>query len=451
MLWTVFYFMLALFLLVTIHEAGHFLVARRCGVKVLRFSFGFGPVLFSWRDKHGTAFTWSLIPLGGYVKFLDDVLDDVPEHEKHLMFRAKSLQARVAIILAGPLFNFLLAWVAFWCVAVIGMTTLAPIVGQVKSGSLAEASGFEADQEWTSVNGTSVQSWRDVRYTLMPYMGSEGLLDVTVRSRTKGGLQHVQVPLGVWSVPLPERDPLEHLGIEPRLPRITPKVAEVFPGSPAEKAGLREGDEVLAVDDRVIHDWRTFVFYVKNHPDQSITLKLKRAGLEENKVIPLGHHMQDGRLEGLLGVRSARGDWPQDMIRMQRDNPLRAVLTASKQTWLFTEATLAWMSRMIQGHVAIKNLSGPVGMAEGAGDSARGGLVYYLSFLGLVSIGLGVLNLLPIPMLDGGHLMYALIEGLTGRPLSERFKMVSVSLGLILLMALTAVALKNDLVRLTGS
>jgi len=453
MLMTAVYFLLALFLLVTLHEAGHFLVARWCGVKVLRFSFGFGPVLFSWRDKRNTEFAFSLFPLGGYVKMLDEaeVHDEMLPEEKSAAFNTQSIGIRSAIILAGPLFNFLFAWIAFWLVSVIGMTTLAPIVHEVRAGSVAEHAGLKPQDELVFVDGVSVSSWRDVRYALMPHMGATGRIDVQVTSKHGDMMRRLSLPLGAWSVPEPNIDALEQLGITPLLPIIPPRVAEVFPGSAAEKAGLRVGDDVLKIDGQAITDWRELVIYVKNHPDQLITLVRKHGEHESHVAVQLGHQMNNNTLEGRLGVRSARGDWPKHMVRMQHEGPVDALIVASKQTWLFTESTVAWMGRMLVGNLPLHNLSGPLGIAEGAGNSARGGLVYYLSFLALLSIGLGVLNLLPIPMLDGGQLMYCLIEWITGRPLSDRFKAAGISLGLFFLMTLTVVALKNDLIRLTGS
>jgi len=451
MLMTTVYFILALLLLVTIHEAGHFLVARWCGVKVLRFSFGFGPVLFSWRDKQNTEFAFSLFPLGGYVKMLDEAHGDISADEQQHAFNAKSIGARSSIILAGQVFNFLFAWIAFWLVSVIGMQTLAPIVHEVRAESVAEHAGLKPQHEFVAVAGTPVASWRDVRYALMPYMGAKGNVDVQVVSPEDTTHQRLSLPLGAWSVPEPQVDPLDELGVTPLLPVIPPYVAEVFPDSPAEKSGLMANDEIVKIDKNIITDWRELVIYVKNHPDQSITLTRKQGDNTSSVMVTLGHQMNAGTLEGVLGVRSKPGDWPKHMVRMQREGPVDALVTASKQTWLFTESTFVWIGRMLVGDVPLHNLSGPLGIADGAGSSARGGLVYYLSFLALLSIGLGVLNLLPIPMLDGGQLLYCLIEFVLGRPLSDRFKTLGVSLGLFFLMALTVIALKNDLIRLTGS
>lgn len=451
MLMTTVYFVLALLLLVTLHEAGHFLVARWCGVKVLRFSFGFGPVLFSWRDKRDTEFAFSLFPLGGYVKMLDEAHDDMLPEEKKQAFNTQSIGARSAIILAGPVFNFLFAWIAFWLVSVIGMATLAPIIHEVRAGSIAERAGLKPQHEFVAVDGVHVTSWRDVRYALMPHMGARGAIGIRVISQHDAAPQSLSVPLGAWSVPEPRVDPLEQLGITPLLPMIPPRVAEVFPDSPAEHAGLIAGDEIVKIDEHAITDWRELVIYVKNHPDQLITLVRKQGEHESPVAVHLGHQMNGKTEEGILGVRSVRGDWSKHMVRMQREGPVDALITASKQTWLFTESTVVWIGRMLVGDLPLHNLSGPLGIAEGAGSSARGGLVYYLSFLALLSIGLGILNLLPIPMLDGGQLLYCLIEWITGRPLSDRFKAVGISLGLFFLMTLTVIALKNDLIRLAGS
>ena len=451
MLMTGFYFALALLLLVTIHEAGHFFVARWCGVKVLRFSFGFGRVLFSRRDKRGTEFVFSLIPLGGYVKFLGEADDVVQASERHLAFNAKPVGMRIAIILAGPLFNFLLALIAFWCVAMMGMMTLTPIVDKVEPASVAAQVGFAPQDEIVTIDGKSVASWRDVRYALMPHMGGHGLLDVGVTSRTDGAKRRLKVPLGDWTTPSPEVDPMTILGLTPFLPKILPRVAKVFPDTPAMRSGVLVDDEVLSIDGQLINDWRELVIYVKNHPDQKVILTLKRGNDTKKVSVLLESQVKAGKQEGVLGVLSGTSNWPKDLVRMQREGPIDALHTASKQTWLFTEATVVWIGRMFLGDLPMKNLSGPLGMAEGAGASARGGLVYYLSFLALISIGLGVLNLLPIPILDGGQLMYTLVELVTGRSLSERTKTVGVLLGLIFLMALTAVALRNDVIRLMGS
>ena len=214
-------------------------------------------------------------------------------------------------------------------------------------------------------------------------MGAKGAVEIRVTSQNNTMPQHLSLPLGAWSVPEPHVDPLEQLGVTPLLPLIPPRVAEVFPDSPAEKAGLVAGDEIVKIDKDAITDWRELVIYVKNHPDQLITLVRKQGEHESRVSVHLDHQMNDKTLEGVLGVRSVQGDWPKHMIRVQREGPLDALMTASKQTWLFTESTFVWIGRMLVGDLPLHNLSGPLGIAEGAGSSARGGLVYYLSFLGL--------------------------------------------------------------------
>lgn len=431
MLWTACYFILTLLILILIHEAGHFWVARWCGVQVSRFSFGFGPVLASKRDKKGTEFAISAIPLGGYIQLTG--------------------KSNALIILAGPLANFVFAWVALWCAAMIGMMTLAPIVGDVAKGSVAAHAGLMQHDEFIAIQDKPVKSWQDVQYALMPYMGESGQLAMRVISRERGMARVLKVPLGAWSIPTPGVDSIKSMGITPYLPTITPRVGEVLAGTPAMRAGLLPLDEIIAVDEHPIHDWRVLVAYVKSRPNQTVTLLVQRGASQQIISVQLGEQIKDKQVEGVLGVMSAPVEWPQDLLRWRRQNPIDALVTATKQTVFFTHVTLLWMKQMLLGHVPINNLSGPLGIAQGAGMAAMGGLVYYLLFLAIVSIGLGILNLLPIPMLDGGQLVYCFIEWIMGRPLSERVKSLGFLFGLTLLMALTAIALSNDVNRFIRS
>ena len=445
---TLFYFILALLLLIVVHEYGHFFVARCCGVKVLRFSFGFGKVLASWRDKHGTEYALSLIPLGGYVKMLDEAEGQVPEDERHLAFNNKSVWARIAIALAGPLFNFIFAFVALWLVLVIGIKSLAPMINDIKPGSVASQAGLTAKQEIVSLDGSKVTSWRDVQYVLMPLLGTADPVSITVKSLIDGMEKTLTLPLGNWQMDAKNPDILDSLGIIPFVPTVPPIVGDVLAASPASAAGLLHGDVISSVDGHIIVDWLELVAFVKQHPSQRIVLKFSRQGLHQEVVMQVGSEMHDGRAEGYLGLRSQRLDWPPHWLRWQRENPLQAIGTAFKQTVGLTGASFSFIGRLITGKLPMQSISGPVGIARGAGDSARGGLAYYLSFLALVSISLGVLNLLPIPMLDGGHILYYIIELVTRRPLSDQLKSKGMSLGFMLLVTLMIIAFSNDLSRL---
>lgn len=450
MLFTSLYFILALLLLVTIHEYGHFFVARCCGVKVLRFSFGFGKVLARWHDKRGTEYAWSLFPLGGYVKMLDESEGEVPAHERHLAFNNKSIGARIAIVLAGPLFNFLFAFVAFWLVLVIGIKSLAPIIGEVKPGSIAAQAGLTAKQEILFLNGKKIASWRDFQYAFMPLMGTTEPVDITVKSVSGGPQKRLRLSLASWRLDEKKPDLLDSFGIVPFVPTIPPIVAEVIPESAAQVAGLQIDDVITAVNGRAISDWFVLVDFVKQHPDQTITITVDRHGKSERLDAHIGHLMNNGKAEGVLGVRSQQIEWPANWLRIQRETPVRAIGTALTETLDITGATFTLIGRLITGKLSLKNISGPVGIAKGAGESARGGLVYYLSFLALISISLGVLNLLPIPMLDGGHLLYFVVEIICRRPLSNEIKSIGMYVGMILLITLTIIALTNDVTRLTG-
>jgi len=449
MIITLFYFILALLLLIIVHEYGHFLVARCCGVKVLRFSFGFGKVLASWHDKHGTEYAWSLFPLGGYVKMLDESEGEVPKHERHLAFNNKSIWARIAIIVAGPLFNFIFAFVALWLVLIIGIKSLAPMIAEVQPGSRAARAGFQAHQEVLSLNQTEIVSWRDFQYALMPFLGSNDTVIIKVKSLTDHQEQTLTLPLDGWQVDAKNPDLLASLGLVPFVPAIPPVIGDVAEDSPAYLAGLKTGDTIVSVNGQVITDWLLLVDFVKQHPKQSIKLVTTRDGEFKTYDIKTASTLNNGRAEGLLGVRSKPVDWPPHWLRLQREAPIPALAKAALQTAELSGATFTLIGRLVTGKLPMQSISGPVGIARGAGESGRSGFVYYLSFLALVSISLGVLNLLPIPMLDGGQLFYCLIELIRRRPLSDQFKSIGIYLGLVLLITLMIVALSNDLSRLT--
>ena len=449
MLLTLLYFALALFLLITVHEAGHFLVARCCGVKVLRFSFGFGKVLASWHDKRGTEYAWSLFPLGGYVKMLDEAEGEVADDERHLAFNNKPIFARIAIVLAGPLFNFLFAFVALWLVLVIGIKSLAPMIDKVQPGSIAAHAGITAKDEILSLGRMKVASWRDFQYALMPLLGTSEPTTIRVKSLIDGQEKALILPLGYLQLDVKKPDVLQSLGIVPFLPIIPPIIGEVLADSPAELAGLRIGDVITSINEKRIVDWLTLVDFVKLRPKQHLVLDITRHGKHEKIVITSASAPKNGQEEGYLGLRSQRIDWPPHCIRMQREAPIQAIGTAFFQTAGLTSATFALIGRLITGKLSLQTISGPIGIAEGAGESARSGISYYLSFLALVSISLGVLNLLPIPMLDGGHLLFFFLEIIRRRPLADGHKLIGIYCGLVLLVTLMIIAISNDLTRLT--
>jgi regulator of sigma E protease len=450
MILTLLYFILALLLLVIVHEYGHFQVARWCGVKVLRFSFGFGKVLFRWHDKRGTEYAWSLFPFGGYVKMLDETEEVVDEKDKHLAFNNKHVLARIAIVLAGPLFNFIFAFVALWLVQVIGMHSLAPMVESVKANSIAAQAGLTPKQEIIALNDIKINSWRDFQYSMMPLVGSGETVDLTVKSLVNGQVNHLTMPLAHWQLDDKKPDPLKSLGIEPFIPTIPPIIGEIVPDSPAANAGLEVNDKLVSMDGKPFDDWMTLVDYIHDHPGKDLILGVKRQATVHDVTLIIGSQNTNGTVEGFIGVRSQKVNWPPHWLRLQREDPLAAVGTAFNQTLELTKTTFILMGRLISGKLGLNTISGPVGIAQGAGDSGRSGLVSYLFFLALVSISLGALNLLPIPMLDGGHLLYYILEIIRRKPLSEEVKSVGLYIGLAFVMVLMFIALTNDISRLTS-
>ncbi|MBA2709988.1 MAG: RIP metalloprotease RseP [Tatlockia sp.] len=445
---TLFYFILALLLLITVHEYGHFIVARLCGVKVLRFSFGFGKVLARWHDKKGTEYAWSLFPLGGYVKMLDEGEGEVPAAERHLAFNNKSVWARIAIISAGPIFNFIFAFLALWLVLVIGIRSLAPMIDEVKSGSIAAKAGLQSKEEIVALDGKKITSWRDVQFALMPLLGSEKNVSITLKPYNNKQTRNLILPLADWHIDSKKPDPLGSLGIVPFIPKIPPVIGEVVAESSADKAGLKNGDIIKQMNGVPVDDWLDLVNYVKAHPGDTLTLAYSRNGQTNLLKMIIGSHENNGKTEGFLGLRSQNVNWPKEWIRIDRQRPIEALGSAFSQTSELIGATFSLIGRFATGKLAIQSISGPVGIAQGAGESGRSGLSYYLSFLALVSISLGVLNLLPIPMLDGGHLLYCFIEIIFRRPLADGVKSVGIYLGLVFLLGLMVLALSNDITRL---
>lgn len=451
MLSTLFYFFLTLLLLITVHEYGHFIVARLCGVKVLRFSFGFGKVLARWQDKKGTEYVWSLVPLGGYVKMLDETEGEVPANERHRAFNNQSIWVRIAIISAGPIFNFIFAFVALWLVLVIGIHSLAPIIDEVKPDSIAAAAGLQAKEEILDFDGKKIASWRDFQFALMPLLGSHEIVPISVKSLNDGQKKNVSLNLAHWEIDSKKPDPLDSLGIKPFIPNIPPIVGEVISGSPAEAAGFMQGDIIKKMNAKPLNDWLDLVEYVKKHPDSDLILRISRQGKFKNLNLHIGSKVVSAKVnEGFVGLKSQHIDWPKQWLRVERQGLFEGLQTAFKQTLELTGATFSLIGRFASGKLAIQSISGPVGIAQGAGESARGGVTYFLSFLALLSISLGVLNLLPIPMLDGGHLLYCAIELVCRRPLSEGVKSLGIYMGLLFLMGLMLLALSNDLSRLSN-
>lgn len=440
--------LIALGVLVTFHEYGHFWVARRCGVKVLRFSVGFGTPLVRWHDRQGTEFVIAAIPLGGYVKMLDEREGDVPPALAEQSFNRKTVGQRIAIVAAGPAANFALALVFFWLVAMLGSQQVRPVIGAVEAGSLAQVAGLQVGEEIVSVNGKATSGWSAVNLQLVRRLGESGELEIATR-HTDGGADTLhRIDLDNWLRGANEPDPIASLGIRPWRPSLEPVLAEFDPQGPAQAAGLRVGDRLLALDEQPLVDWQDLVDRVRGLPGQSVSISLERDGQRLDVPVTLASRGEGGAASGYLGAGVAAAQWPAEMLREVSYGPLEAIAEGASRTWTMSVLTLDSLKKMLFGELSVKNLSGPITIAKVAGASAESGLGDFLNFLAYLSISLGVLNLLPIPVLDGGHLLYYLVEWVRGRPLSERVQGWGMQIGISLVIGVMLLALVNDLGRL---
>jgi regulator of sigma E protease len=440
--------LVALGVLVTFHEFGHFWVARRCGVKVLRFSVGFGTPLLRWHDRQGTEFVVAAIPLGGYVKMLDEREGDVPAALAHQSFNRKSVRQRIAIVAAGPIANFLLAIVFFWLLAMLGTQQIRPVIGAVESGSLAASAGLATGQEIVSIDGKATSGWSAVNLQLVRRLGESGTLQVGVRDEGATAERQLQVKLDHWLKGADEPDPIQSLGLRPWRPAVSPVLAEIDPKGPAAAAGLKAGDKLLALDGAALSDWQQVVDSVRARPDAQVVLRVERDGAALDVPVTLARKGEGKAAGGYLGAGVKGAEWPANMLREVSYGPLDAVGQGLSRTWNMSVLTLESLKKMLFGELSVKNLSGPITIAKVAGASAQSGVGDFLNFLAYLSISLGVLNLLPIPVLDGGHLLFYLVEWARGRPLSDRVQGWGVQIGISLVVGVMLLALINDLGRL---
>lgn len=438
----------ALGVLVTFHEFGHFWVARRCGVKVLRFSVGFGTPLVRWHDRHGTEFVVAAIPLGGYVKMLDEREGDVPAELLDRAFNRKTVFQRIAIVAAGPVANFLLAILFFWILAMLGSQQIKPIIGSVVANSPAAVAGLASGQEVVAVDGEAVDGWSGVNLQLVRRLGETGDLSVSVLEQGSSVPVVHQVRIQSWLKNEDNPDPIGGLGIQPWRPAVAPVIAELDEKGPAKAAGLQIGDRLVSLDGQSVTDWQDVVSRVRALPEGKVTLGIERSGQREELALTLAAKGEGKARTGYLGAGVAGGQWPPEMLREVSYGPVAAVGQALSRTWSMSLLTLDSLKKMVLGQLSVKNLSGPITIAKVAGASAQSGVGDFLHFLAYLSISLGVLNLLPIPVLDGGHLLFYMVEWVRGRPLSERVQAWGMQIGISLVVGVMLLALVNDLSRL---
>ena len=457
-------------ILVTFHEFGHFWVARRFNVHVLRFSVGFGKRIFSHYGKppapvpppedadiqtrsneplSGTEFAVSAIPLGGYVKMLDEREGYVPDDQLHLAFNRKPVLQRIAIVAAGPIANFILAIVAYWLLFSIGVTGIKPLLGHIDPASPAGKAGLTDGQEVVAVDGYPTRTWSDVNMRLFERIGETG--DVTITAREPGSYAVTNdyvIPIKHWMSKVADPYPVGNLGLALKYPHIPAVIGGLLNGEPAMKAGLKPGDKVIAVDGKPIDGWEAFVGVVQKHPDNPLDLSVSRGGEDIHVTVTPRTRISDGKALGYIGASRQSVSMPKEMQRVVRYPFYEAVVPALKKTWAVTGFTLESIKKMLMGAISHKNLSGPITIAQIANASAQTGIESFIGFIALLSISLGVLNLLPIPVLDGGHLLYYFIEFITGKPVPERIQVWGLQVGMFLIVSIMLLAFYNDLTRL---
>ena len=442
-------FIVAITILVAIHEFGHFWVARLAGVKILRYSIGFGKPLYKKIfGEDNTEFTIAAIPLGGYVKMLDEREGEVSEAELPRAFNRQHVAKRFAIVFAGPLFNFIFAVFAYWFMFINGTPGISPVVGEVFENTPLEIAGLETGDEFLRINNVDTPIWDVVLNEFVQNALDKSTIEVVVKTR-EGVSKTLTVDFSSVNIDIESKELLKDLGFMPWRPPAKPEIAAVMKDSPADKAGLKKGDIIQKVNTIAVNGWDQMAKIISALPDKDIVLTVKTPERVKQVEVHTKKITREGKEVGIIGIAAA-SSYPDSMKVNYQYSVVDSIAKALETTWLSTTRTLTFLAKMITGEISLRNISGPITIAKYAGLSADAGLSKFLGFLAIVSISLGVLNLLPIPMLDGGHLFYYLIEIVKGSPVSASFEMVGQQVGIIALLMLMSLALYNDLLRLFG-
>jgi regulator of sigma E protease len=454
----------ALAVLVTIHEAGHYFVARWCGVKVLRFSVGFGRPIFSRLGKDGTEYVFAWLPLGGYVRMLDSRNDEVGTSELSAAFDQKSPWQRIAIVIAGPVVNLLFAGLLYAVVQIAGTPQLIPVAVAIDKG----VSGFESPQRILAIDGHHTPTWEAVNIALAKRIGETTTINLLLQGLDERLLQDQAVapnkldvlpvlgvpverhfPVTRWMSASVPSSPMTQLGLQPWRPNVPITLDYIVPQGAAEMAGLQVGDKIAAMNQQTMAGYNEFVSFVQSHADMDVLISFERNSKSLEIPVRLGSYTNDlGDRTGVIGVGVASISWPQSIQFQQQLGLVAGLVAGGQQALEMAGLTLSFLGRMVQGLVSVEHLSGPISIAKIAGASAASGVIAYISFMAYLSVSLGVLNLLPIPMLDGGHLLYYLVEVVTGRKVPERIQAIGLRIGMALVFGVMIIAVANDLMRL---
>lgn len=440
-------FIVALGVLIAVHEWGHFWVARRCGVKVLRFSIGFGTPILKWKDKLDTEYVISILPLGGYVRMVDEREGPVEPALLPYAFNRKTPLQRIAIVAAGPLVNLAFAVLVWWALFMSGITVFAPVVGSVEPGGLAERAGLRSGDEIVAVDGDTTTSWDQVEMALVTRIGDDGTVQIDVKPQGSSVIASRSVVVQNFMSGQENEGALKAMGMDAFFPFIAPVVGEADEASVGAKAGIKAGDRVLEANGKAVNEWRDLVDVIRNSPEKPVTLKIQREGAELELIVTPKGTEEKGELVGKIGVAPEPVKFPDEMRRELQYGPIDAIPAAAHKCWNLIKLTASSLWKLIIGKISLDNLSGPITIAKVAGDTASYGVQPFLMFLAYLSISLGILNLLPVPVLDGGHLVYYFIEMIKGSPVSEKAQQMGMKIGLCLLVAFMGIAFYNDIMR----
>jgi len=441
-------FIVAISVLVAVHEFGHYVVGRWCGMKVLRFSIGFGKPLWTRvAGKDRTEYCISAIPLGGYVKFLGERYgsgEPVDPADEGRAFNHRPVWNRIAVLLAGPFFNFLFALVAYWVLFINGVPTMKPAVGEVTDGSYASQAGLKYGDRIVKVGERDATDWETALVAMLDEMLSDGRVQLQLEE-PDGFVRTTTIDVGDDASRLTEPGMLfEGLGFEPWQPPA--EIATVEPGSAADLGGIEVGDRITSIAGEPVHSFADLQEIVGARPGEAVAITVNRAGEPLTLQVTIGRRDVNGQEDGFLGV--GIGNAVADYWYVRKFGPVESVAQSIEKTWTSTAFTVRMLARMVTGEVSVKNISGPINIAQFAGSSAAAGVNAFLNFLALVSISLGVLNLLPVPILDGGQIVYHGIEGIKGSPLSERAQLIGQQIGIVALLLLMSFAFYNDIARI---
>ncbi|WP_299008609.1 sigma E protease regulator RseP [uncultured Shewanella sp.] len=450
-LWNLGAFFVALGILITAHEYGHFWVARRCGVKVERFSIGFGKAIWRRIGKDGTEYVLAIIPLGGYVKMLDERVDDVPDELLSQAFNRKTVWQRIAIVSAGPIANFIFAIAALYLMYLIGVPAVKPVIDGVRPSSPAAQIQVHEPLKIVAVAQQKVRNWEEVNLALAGHIGDKQVSLSVVPLQNEGieTPKIYQLDTRQWHFDPEKELPVTSLGLSIFQPDILPDIALVSKGSAAQKAGIEVGDKLISINGVPYHNWNDFVTLVQGSANVPLSLVVDRQGTPLTlTVTPTERENAQGKMEGVVGIAPTLAPWPDNMRLQLEYGVLDSFSVAVNKTWQLITVSLKMIGKLFTGDISVKNLSGPISIAQGAGNSANVGFVYFLGFLALISVNLGIINLFPLPVLDGGHLLYYFVEVITGRAVPEKVQEIGFRFGAAMLLMLMGVALFNDFSRL---